>query len=426
MRVLVTLLLLVSLAANATLWMRSKERSAASSTPLTNETQTAAAVSPSAAGQPRRPDHAVEAATPMGLDWNALPTGDLTLLASHLKERGFPPHIVRGIVSYYLDREYHPRRQALQEQGGIVPYWKQSSYTSTTANQRAELRALYREQTDRLNAITGTSPETFDEAVRQAMSHRYGALPAATLQMVQSIEQDYSELTQEIRNESQGMMFASDREKLALLEEERRKDLLSVLTPEQFEEFELRTSQTSNTLRRSLAVMKPTAAEFRTLHRLQQAFDEKYSSMYVRRTDPAYMQERQAAERELIAAAKAELGAERGSEYEKSRDFNYVHAHTVAQQLNLPKESGDRLWQLQKNAFEEFNRAGSAPGMNTEQRSQARLEYLKTVKASIIAEIGEANLPTYQNGAGGWLTSMEQMALRGAGGTTQRTVPPVR
>ncbi len=297
MKIAVVLLLLASLATNAALWLRLREAPAASATPLPEKAQ-AGAPSAYAAAQPPTFDRAVEAEPSSGLAWTSFPTGNLEALAAHLKERGFPPHIVRGIVAHYLDREYQPRRQALQEQGGIVPYWS------------------------------------------------------------------------------------------------------------------------------SLTMMEPTAAEFRTLHRLQQAFDEKYSSMNVRRTDPTFQQERQAAERELIAAAKAELGEERGGEYEKSRDFAYVHAHTVAKQLELPRETGDRLWQLQRNAFAEFNRVGSAPGMNTEQRSRAHLEYVNSVKASLIAEIGEANLSTYESGGGGWLKALEQAALRGAGGATSRTVTP--
>lgn len=424
MKIVIALLLIASLTANIALWTRrvqSKASAPAASTEVSASAGSMVAL-PSRTGTTKME---VPTETDEGLDWRTFPTHDLAALSAHLKELGYPPHIIRGIVGYYLDQEFRPRKEALHGSSERPPYWRQNFFSSVNTNQRAQLRALAREQAERLDATTGTTASMHEGITLNFLSQRYGDLPSATLRLVQSIEQDYGELMYEIRSQGQGLLLASDRANLELLAEERRKDLLKVLTSGQYEELELRSSSTAASLRHSLVVMEPNEQEFRTIFRLQQAFDEKYSPMNMRRSDQAFRSERQAAEQALIEAVKTELGPERGAEYEKGRDGNYVHAHTVARQLNLPKETGDRLYALQKNAFEEFSRLSSAAGMNTEQRQAAQREFVKATKTALVAEIGEANLGMYQNGIGGWLHSLEQAANRGPGATSVRTaIPP--
>jgi hypothetical protein len=426
MKPVVLLLLLASVSANAVWWLRPAliSGSAASAQHSTHDDAVSAA-STDAPANTSGPTPAGDAPLPPALLWTSLPAGDLQALADHLRAHNVPPHIIRGVVGYYLNEEYKPRRQALRDRITPTQYWKQNMYSrSNDAGIRTEWRALMREQGERLNALSGTSESFIDPYSSAMMRQRYGNLSPERIEMVQAIESDYSELMMQVREASQGLILREDREALALLEQEKRKDLLAVMSPEEYEELELRTSSTAHSLRRSLVTLEPSEAEFRAIHRLQLAFDEKYNATSARRNDRAFLVERQAAERDLVAAIKAELGEERGAEYEKTRDFSYVHAHTVAKGLGLPKETGDRLWSVQKNAMQQFNEAGRGGSNSPAERTQRLLGVVNAAKAAIAAEIGEENLQTYQQGGGGWLRSFEQMATRTPGPAPARPATP--
>ncbi len=417
MKAIVVLILLLSLVANGMLAWRRFDVPTRTDSASPNMPAKSAQV-----GGGKRVDHerAPEVTSGKSLfpPWRSLPTGDLAALAVALKEQGYPPHLVRGIIAHYLDLEYEARLRALREAGGPAQYWKGSTFfTATNGKLRTEMRSIARERKERLDALTGTDASTLDGLDRYSLHNlrqRYGDFPPATLKSLQAIEADYSELAREIREGGSGVLLPSDREKLTLLDQERRKDLQALLTPEQFEELELRTSSTAAALRRTLTLMEPTEQEFRTLHRLQKAYDETYAFTSVRRNDPGFRAQQRQAEQELIAAVKAELGPERGAAYEKSRDPNYVHAHTVARQLGLAPEAGDRLAKVQQDTFREFGQIGAAAGTDPEQRRAAQLAFIQEKKAAIAAIVGEANLPTYQAGMGGWINAAEQNLRRSA------------
>lgn len=413
MRILIPLLLLASIAGNAALWILSRASSPRSEVATSFSSTATSTEHVSVTDSKANTPSPAGAASTSSLTWEGLSTNDLAALAKILRERGYPPHIVKGIVGHYLAEEYEPRRKALMAENAPDLYWKANAFMpATNASQRAELRALNRELVERLAALTGTEATMLEAGSLHMMRHRYGNLPAITLEAVMAIEQDYSELAREIRGTGLITLLPSDREKLALLEEEKQKDLLGILSPEQYEELQLRTSSTAQRLRTSLAIMEPTEQEFRTLHRLQKEYDDRYTATHINRNAPGFREQQRQAEQELIAAAKAELGPERGEAYEKSRDANYVHAHTVARQLNLPQGTGDHLYALQKDAFQELNRIGNAPGLNAEERQAAQRTFVRERVAAIATVVGEDNLSTYRNGMGSWLNAFEQMPNR--------------
>ena len=404
-------LLLASLSVNALWWLRpvTRDQSEAPATPVTavNSTRGPEAESPRPNGAP-----ATSVAADVPLRWADFPTGDLQALADHLRERGVPPHIIRGIVGHFLNEEYRAKRNALRARMSPIRYWESTRLSSPEdLALRADLRDLAREQNNRLNALAGTDEAFFDLQSLSYARQRYGNLPSDKIVAVQAVESDYNDLISQVRQAAQGVMLAQDREALALLEQERRKDFQAILTPAEFEEYEFRTSNTGSLLRRNLHVMQPTEAEFRAIYALQRPFDEKYMTSSAPRSRE-HLAQRQTDERELIAAVKAALGPERGAEYEKSRDYNFVHAHSVAQSLGLPKETGDKLWNVQKEAMQQFNRIGTDSTLNPAEKAKRQQEYVQSVRASISAEVGADNLPTYEQGGGGWLKSLETAASR--------------
>lgn len=412
MKAFLALLLLGSVVANAVLWPRLRDSQSTART-TSPENASAARAGTRVGTVVEKPEAARQ--LPSTLRWAELPVHDLTLLKERLNELGLPAAAVRAVISALIRADYEPQLNALYSQQKPDSYWRMASLNGDelSIRVRSELRLLHREMNQKIRDLLGPMGNTTEGLQLVQLRQRYGNLPADTLLAVKAIDDDYSEMQRNIRGTGLTVLLPEDREMLALLEVEKRKDLLQVLTPEQYEERELRSSTTAASMRRSLVGMEPTEAEFRTVFRHQKQFDEKYGGN-ARPTTAAGRSEMQAAERAMVAAVKAELGEERGMEYEKSRDLSYGRNHVAAKQLGLPKEAGEALWKLQKDTFQQFNQLGANRELTPQQKHVQQLEIIRTAKTALTTQVGEANVETYQRAVGNWLQSIEQAANRNA------------
>jgi len=348
--------------------------------------------------------HDSEAAT------TPLPLHDLAALVSALRAKGYPPPVLRALVVTLVQREFESRYNALRSNLGPPPYWQTSQSGARTVDleTREARQRLAREQNERIQDLLGPDVPTPDRELMEISNRlRYGPLPTETIARLQAIDADYNELANQIRTESQGLLLPDDRAQLALLETEKRRDFLSVLTPAEYEEMQLRGSNTAQGMRSRLGPLNPTEEEFRTLFVLQRAFDEAYGQDQ-RRPSPDWQSQRSAAERQLLADIKASLGPERGEEYERTRDQAYVQVFNLATQLQLPRETALHVWTLQTQMTQQLNTLNSDRSLSPAQR-QAQLQALaRDASPQFNALLGEAGLETYRQTAGRWLRTLEE------------------
>ena len=137
---------------------------------------------------------------------------------------------------------------------------------------------LGRRQSNLLKQLLGPDGVPGSEEAQAYQHRQFGDLPRGKAERLQSIVHDYSDLRNQVFMTANGVMVPEDREKLAILEKEQRADLEAVLTPQELENYELRSSATANTLRSQLSLFSPTEDEFRAIFKVQQAFDEKYGA----------------------------------------------------------------------------------------------------------------------------------------------------
>src|SRR5204862_224741 len=69
----------------------------------------------------------------------------------------------------------------------------------------------------------------------------------------------------------------ADREELKKIEEHRQSVLGQILTPEEQQEFDLRTSETADRLREQLIGFNPNEEEFRAIYALLKSHDDKFA-----------------------------------------------------------------------------------------------------------------------------------------------------
>src|SRR6185295_9909337 len=99
-------------------------------------------------------------------------------------------------------------------------------------------------------------------------------------------------------------------------------DLGKVLTPREFEDYEINTSATASSLKSKLEGFNATDEEFRKIFNFMQPLDEQFS-LSRRSPDPEdkeFNAKRAEAERAVQEQIRTVLGEERYAEYQRTRD----------------------------------------------------------------------------------------------------------
>lgn len=336
--------------------------------------------------------------------WGQLRSDDLPTLIANLRAAGFPEAQTRAIVAGILGERFAARRRELLNTDETPRFWTMRvNQPGFDPAKQIELRAMAREQRELLKQLLGT--DATSEEQRLNLQRLYGPLPADKLEAVGRINSDYLELASQIQLEAAGMMLPEDRENLALLEQEKRKDLAGVLTPAELELFDLYSSATANTMRRNLSAFEPSESEFRAIFALQREFDEQFArpgaAGFNGFDDRA--QERRAAEQKLGEQLRTALGEARYAEFQRAQDQGYRAAVRIAERYRLPVENANAVYTLQREAQQKL----------TELRNnrEAAAGYARETAAKLNELLGAKGVEAYRQSPGSfWMRNLDRFA----------------
>ncbi len=393
-----SLFIALSLTANAALgvvlWQRTTPPSApptSTSTSITANSSHAAALTPAA----------------FSAQWRQLlQSPDDTTALAFLHSSGFPPDIVRSLMSERIRARYQDRFRELDAKQTKTPYWKTGgawyNFDSDVAT-RSERRALEREIQDTVRQLLGDDSNSLNPYESDRRSRSYGDLPSDKITQIEAITRDYGELNSQIRDNAKGVILAEDREKLDFLQKERRADLAAVLTSQELEEYDRRNSPSAGEIRGKLRFFDATEAEFLALYQAQRDFDTRYGrdNLSGEKSDL-----RKAALPQLTERFKAALGTERYAEFELLTDGNYSSTRSSLTQLGLPADSARELVATQRAANKRAEAIRADKSLTPEQQATQLATLEKESVEKVTATIGVQNLADYKKYSGNWLTRL--------------------
>lgn len=315
---------------------------------------------------------------------------DLKGLITQLRAAGFPPELIRAIVAAQISELFSARRKALQSSVDNLPFWKNQPPDPKTQLAR---RQLDREEQKMLRDTLGSDLDPDDPLERLYQNRNLGFLSPEKAVDVRTLVRDVDERRSDL--------YASgfpDREKLTALEKEQHDRLAQLLTPAELLEYDLRNSNTANSLRTNLAAFQPTEQEFRTIYQLRAAFDERFSNQDI----VSFMApERRDAQKVLTEQIKAALGPERAADYERQTDYNYLRTNQLVARLELPPQTTDSLWAAQKE-FEQ--RSNQIKAGTRDERIQQIAALQQEAVARITSLLGSPRaVDAYKLYGGQWL-----------------------
>lgn len=391
-----TSLLGALLAANATLlagfllgaWGRPPSASAPA--PIAAPTQAATATA----------DTASAAAT--GREWSVLQTADLATQRDRLRAEGFPPAAIRSILAAQVRETFADRRKALESARGEIPYWKNPQPDPQT---QAAMRALDREMQQTLLALLGPDPENGTAAT---MQRQFPDLATDKVTQLAAIRDDYERKRGDVyAARGAGLnMSSEDGQKLADLDKAMHAEIAATLTPQELEDYDLRTSNAASQLRANLTAFDVTEQEFRTLFRLQQAFEDRVGPSYGSLSQDQ-IKARNAAQTELNDQIKAALGDERYADYQKATSYSYRQTSSLVVRLGAAPETADQLWSLQQDIQQRVAAIRTDRTLSSAARTREIAALNDEATAKVTAALGERGLAAYKQYGGSWLQALQ-------------------
>ncbi|MEO6569829.1 MAG: hypothetical protein ABIO94_13790 [Opitutaceae bacterium] len=355
------------------------------------------------------------AATPPDLS-ALLATEDLHVLIARLRAAGFPNNAIRAIIETKLSERYDMvrLRALVSADAPDAPFWKARSPGGIGQRLNEYMQALS-ERGRVMRELLGAFATSDDGEPTFEQRRQYGSLPQAKIDQIERINADYAEMDRGRKAVINGIILPEDREKLAVLEREKRADLVAILSPEELEEYDMRNSPITTRLRPALTLFKVTEDEFRTIYQVQKDFGDRIdiTSNRLAAMTPdertAFMQQRPIAQAELDAQMRAALGDQRYAEFARSSDNDYRQLVRLAERENLPVQTALQVYNFRSQVAPESVRISSDPTLSPEQKVAALQSLLQTTRAQLVATLGETAGITYGKTAT-WVSNIERSA----------------
>lgn len=393
------LLLVVSLAAN--LGLAGLVYSRRSSTPVVAEPRQEAATKKSAI-EAEAPAAAAAASAGAASD----PRAEDAAYLAQLRAEGFPPEIIRALVYARLQQRYDPRIRALTSKADNRAYWRSPFFggyaVGLSTEDRAAVRELYKEMSAEAKALLGDGDEALHPYEKEQRERTMGNLSSAKVGQVDAINRDYSDLSMMVRERTKGgVVLKADRERLRLLERERRADLAAVLTPEELVEYDLRASPAASGVRNRLRHFEPSEAEFRAIAALYVDLDLKHGGPA--NLSAAERAARQADEKELPAKLQSVLSPERYAEYLITTDGAFRQTTEFMNSAKLDPKLARDVLAVKQDLTRRADAIRDDPALTPEQRTAGIAALGEEASSRLTKTLGDSNFATYKKSIGTWM-----------------------
>jgi hypothetical protein len=319
---------------------------------------------------------------------SALNGNDPEALRDILRAAGLSDEMVRSIVQMRLWKKYEDRLKALnpqQQPDPNKPWWKEDRNQqnrwngSMTKAQRDEQRRLHREIQDESERLLGKDPNQ-----NRWQDQRLAFLP-------------------------------SDAEKLRFLQEEQKRDIASLMTPDELQAYELRNSNTANQLRWKMTQYDATEQEYMAIFPLQKAFDEKYNPQnndpYAEQPvrDQNFWKERQEAEKQLQEQIRGLIGEERYVDSIRRQDQDWQQLEAATRRLALPADTPQKLFAVRDGVASSVQQIADNPNFTAEQKKQELAAIASATRDQVRAALGEEGAQAYfKNNGMTWLKELDK------------------
>jgi hypothetical protein len=310
---------------------------------------------------------------------------------AQLKSAGVPDDVARILVVGRAYSRLQTRMQTLASRNNDR-YWATQNYSSEWAGEnRREMMKAQREFDDEIRGLGD------GVLFRSRGETDLSFLPAAKRDQLRRIKQDYGEMRSE--NETDNVQLPSDRIKFRLLQEEQERDIVAALSPQELEQYRLRTSNTAQNVRQSYGEAIQTEDDYKRVYALQKAFDDQFLPADRSAVSGQTMAARQAAESKLQTDILSVIGEANFLAAQRAVDGEYKILTSVEKRLNLPAGTADQIFALRDTYSEQSRAINESVSLSPQERRTQLKSLADKASADLLAGLGAEGGEAYSQRA---------------------------
>ncbi|MEO6569591.1 MAG: hypothetical protein ABIO94_12570 [Opitutaceae bacterium] len=370
----------------------------------------------------------------------AFETDDPLVLQARLRAAGFPPGVIVEIGRREIDVRFNARLLALTNPDPNTPFWKTSADVLAAAGRRNEQISQIHRERDKAWRDFVNDPIFFHDAALDIGQRRmWGDLPREKLDRIQRIDDDYTDMMGAVRTAANGVILPADREKLALLEREKKADIEASLAPDELAEYRFRTAAAALQLNGRFPLIQLSETEFRAIAQAQFDLSGKYT--FANGAPVLEQNQARSAQQAFEAQVKAAIGDARYAEYLRNTNNEFTQLSSLAERDRLPSANLSQAFSVRDRVAQESNRIFDDSSLDAAQKAAALQALAQTTRAQLLSLLGPTSGPAYLKVADNWLSNVERGAavvfnptavmnigndrviLTGSGSTTFRRPP---
>lgn len=359
-----------------------------------------------------------DASTPLPLpaaaafDWSQLESQDYKEYIARLRAFGVPDPVLCDIIIADVNKLYRPRLAALRPPPALrTNFWEQSYGPSSARQpkeQREQLRALQKEQLELVKDLLGKDVyqrKAAESGYPDSLERSFGSMTTEQREKVSEIQERYQRMTSAIYEDNDHNVDDDTRKDLRAVRARLREELATVLTPEQVENYELRTSDTASNMRYELRSFEPNEEEFRAIFKYKQAKEELDA---LRDHDPSGRLSAEAAkarsqkQKELEDALAQSLSPERSKEFKLAENYEYRNLF----EAGVEKDSIFKLADMKQDVEASARKLRQDKALSNDQQTAALAAIRAETEKSLTELLGDRRARGYLGNSGYWIRNI--------------------
>ena len=337
------------------------------------------------------------------LPWERVASRDLKQYVRNLRAIQCPDETIADIILAEVNRRFAAREKALKLKAEHFTPWDVAAMQGAALiDRQRSIRGLWNEKRALLKDLLGFDlpldpPAQFADGRFGQFEAAFRELPQEKQEAARAIHDRYWNQKDDLRRRTMGYFEPEDRAGARRILAERNEAMANLLSPEQIENFELKTSDMANLMRREMAAFEASDTEFRAIFRLVKPLEEMIdprSGQLAPDLDEADKERMEQAGQQFEQQMKVLLGESRHAEFERAQDSAFKRLVEVTQQSGLPRESAIKAFDMQKLAQQEGARISGDGKLSPEQRQQSLEKLQKDFDQGMIQVLGDKNFQT--------------------------------
>lgn len=347
------------------------------------------------------------------IDWGTVESADFKEYIKNLRAIGCPEETVRDIIIADVNKLFAARRLTMFAQPKDLNYWEAENQNEMWRNRKFQKQnqILEREKRDLIK-------ELLDIDLNKEMQKLYGYgqtdrtekllgfLPPEKSASVKTVREKYQALMQKIYEEADDNNSVETQAQIKNLRAQQKAELVQLLSPEEMRQYDLRLSDTAQSLRQGLLGFEASEQEFASLYGIREKFDGPMQDIPYDPDDEAGNKKRSEIYKNMEGEIKSSMTPERYAEYKRGQDYEYRELINFTQGLDLPKEAANKTYDIKKTAEEAVRKVRSDQKLTAEQRKETLKALRDETEKTLTEVMGEKGLKGYKRDRGWWIRNL--------------------